>query len=187
MGVQMWRRLGRAAAIAVLYGVTAGSTETSKGSSLSQPLPCLYFRSSCSSCPEHIPSSYSHSYGLAETCRGVLKDSQRWTQLLPLLSKECVLAPVPWHRHRNDGSWTRFLDCPPLVVSLPDHVFRVASPLRKQQKTDQIQLLLALLPMCPLVLNSIPVRSLQVWGCCCICREYAWPWSYGFFWSCTNV
>lgn len=58
MGVQMWRRLGKAAAIAVLYGVTAGSAETSRGSSLSQPLPCVYFRSSPSSCPEHIPLSY---------------------------------------------------------------------------------------------------------------------------------
>lgn len=61
----------------------------------------------------------------------------------------------------NDGSEGDEI-CPPLVVFLPDHVFRVASSLWKQQETDQVQLLLALLPLFPLVLNYILEHSLQV-------------------------
>lgn len=168
MGVQMWKRLGKAAA-ALLY------CWDRQGEHLEPASPVCTSRAH----PAHGQSTSlyptAHSYGLADTCRGVLQFSQSWTQLLPLLSRVCAGPSPPFTGTGVMEAGARFLNCPALVF-LPDYVFRVASSLWKQQKTDQVQLLLALLPVFPLVLDCVPEHSLQVWGCCYICREYMWPW-----------
>lgn len=168
-------------------GGTAGSTETGKGSSWSQPVPFVP-QELPSSCLEHIPLSYCPFLGPCWHLQRFFK-GQPELNTASASAKQGVCAG---HSLLFTGTGMmetgpRSLNCPPLVVFLPDHVFRVASSLWKQQETDQVQLLLALLPVFPLVLDCIPEHSLQVWGCCCVCREYTWPWCYGFFWSCTNV
>lgn len=169
----MCRRLGRAAAIAVLGWWLAALTQA-RGAVWDSHCPVC----SSETHPVHVQNTSLYLLPILVALlrlAEVFERIARGEHSCCLCWAKSVCWPLsPVHRHRNDGSWTTFLDCPPLVL-LPDHVFRVASSLQKQQETDHIELLLALLPVVPRVLNCIPVHSLQVWGCCCICREYTWP------------
>lgn len=167
-------------------GGTAGSTGTGKGNTLSQPV-LFVLQSSPSSRPEHIPLSCCSFLRPCWHLQRCFKGQPELnTAAASAEQRVCACPSPPFTGTGMMEAGPRFLNCPPLVVFLPDHVFRVAPSLWKQQKTGQVQLLFVLLPVFLLVLNCIPEHSLQVWGCCCICREYTWPWCYGFFWSCTN-
>lgn len=169
-------------------GVTAGSSETGKGSSWSQPalFAAQELTQLMSTTHPFIPLPLLVAL---LTPAEVFEGTARAEPAAASAGQRGSAGPSP--PVTGTGvmeAGPRFLNCPLLLFSSsPDHVFRVASSLWKQHKTDQVQLLLALLPVFPLVLNCTPEHSLQVWGCCCICRQCTWPWCCGLFWSCTNV
>lgn len=135
-------------------GVTAGSTETGKGSRWSQPVLFVV-----QELTQPIQNTSLHPLPLLMallTLQGCLT-GQPELSTAAASAEQRVCAG-----HRSDGTGPRFFNCPALVVFLPDRVFRVGSSLQRQQKTDQVQLLLALLPVFPLVLNCVHDHSFRV-------------------------